>query len=103
MTFSPLQISPLPFLKHRYDPVLDDLRVFLCHRAYDPCRVVVDEGYGAAVSRCTLYKICVAGSYILASNASNTVEFDMPAYLGLYPSFLVALLHLLDTSHTFHG
>ena len=27
-----------------------------------------------------------AGSYILAG---NTVEFNMPAYLGLYPSFLV--------------
>ena len=34
---------------------------------------------------------CVAGSYILAS---NTVEFDMPAYLGLYPSFLVAATRL---------
>ena len=27
-----------------------------------------------------------SGSYILAS---NTVEFNMPAYPGLYPSFLV--------------
>jgi len=27
-----------------------------------------------------------AGSYILAS---NTVEFNTPTYLGLYPSFLV--------------
>ena len=32
-----------------------------------------------------------AGSYILASNTSNTVEFDMPAYPGLYPSFQAAL------------
>ena len=34
--------------------------------------------------------IGVAGSYILASNASNTIEFDMPAYPRLYPSFPVA-------------
>ena len=31
------------------------------------------------------------GSYILAS---NIVEFDIPTYLGLYPSFLVAVIHL---------
>ena len=31
-----------------------------------------------------------AGSYILTSNASNTVEFDMPAYPGLHPGFPVA-------------
>ena len=27
----------------------------------------------------------------------------MPTYLGLYPSFLVALLYLLDTLYTFYG
>ena len=44
-----------------------------------------------------------SGSYILASSASNIVEFDIPAYLGLYPSFLVALLYLLDILYTFYG
>ena len=43
------------------------------------------------------------GSYILASSTSNIVEFDMPAYLGLYLSFLVALSHLLNTLCTFYS
>ena len=34
----------------------------------------------------TLEAGCLVGSYILAS---NIVEFNIPAYLGLYPSFLV--------------
>ena len=36
----------------------------------------------------------VTGSYI--------VEFDMPTYLGFYPSFLVAS-SLLDGLYTFYG
>ena len=38
----------------------------------------------------SVFGISWAGSYILTSNASNTVEFDMPAYPGLHPGFPVA-------------
>ena len=45
-----------------------------------------DLAFAAADRRSTL-SYNLAGSYILASNTSNIVEFNMPAYLGLYPSF----------------
>ena len=42
-----------------------------------------------ALILCTLF--IIVGSYILAS---NIVEFNIPTYLGLYPSFLVAATRL---------
>ena len=39
-------------------------------------------------------RLITIGSYILASSASNTVEFNMPAYPGLYPSFPVVFVFI---------
>src|SRR6266700_3090912 len=53
----------------------------------DSCRLVVVK-VGVAVVVCSVIAAdwLWSGSYILAS---NTVEFNMPAYPGLYPSFLI--------------
>ena len=43
-----------------------------------------------SVERFLLAPICVSGQVVIySSSTSNIVEFDMPAYPGLYLSFLI--------------
>src|SRR6266702_7553860 len=58
-----------------------------CAGAAQPyTRLCVCSGSLLTRSKWNINSNCQAGSYILAS---NIVEFDMPAYPGLYPSFPV--------------